>query len=376
MKRKIRILYVLDVLSYNSGVSSVVMSYIRNIDRELFDIDVVVHKPAERDLVQEVCDAGFAVIQLPDITLRTVASFQREFEKVVTSKRYDIIHGHVSNSAFLYMKMAKQVGIPQRIIHFHNPVSASQPLKRVRNDFLERNITNWANRFFACSEFTTGPLSKSTTDKVIIIPNAIQAEKFVYNPTIRKKYREQLNISPNTVILGHVGRMDPQKNHKFLIDVFQEYQKLNSDSCLLLVGQGKLEPKMRKNVHQRDLQDKVMFLGKRSDVPQLYQAMDVFVFPSKFEGFGIVGVEAQCAGLPCFFSNNLPKSIAYTENVQYLPIRPKNYAIKWAEKIAEQIKHFVREDKTEAIQKTNFEIRTLIKKLEQYYINITEEGAV
>lgn len=370
MQKKIKILYVLDVLSHNSGVSAVVMSYIRNIDREIFDIDVVVHKPSDSDLVREVQAIGFNVIQLPDITLRGFLGFKNGFENLLRNKTYDIVHGHVSNSAFLYLKTAEKLGVKNRIIHAHNPTSADQPLKRVRNDFLERNITDWANHFFACSELAASHLLKSSPDKVVIIPNAIDSERFRYNPEIRKGYRQQLNLAPDTVLIGHVGRMDPQKNHSFLIDVFSEYQKLNPNSKLMLIGQGSQQKSIQRKVEKLKLPQNVLFMGKRGDVANLYQAMDAFVLPSNFEGFGIVGVEAQSAGLPCFFSHNVPKSIAFTENVSYLPIKPKSYAISWAKNIDDALADFERKDQTELTQQTDFEIKTLIKTLQQRYINM------
>lgn len=160
--------------------------------------------------------------------------------------------------------------------------------------------------------------------RVRIMNNAIDTEKYAYNEEIRNKKREELQIGDRFCI-GHVGRFAEQKNHAYLIDIFYEVHKKKEDAVLLLVGDGPLQEDVKARVHQYGLDDAVIFAGSRDDVGELYQAMDLFVLPSLFEGLALVLVETQCAGLRILVSDAVTDEIKMTDRMEYLPLHVKRY---------------------------------------------------
>ena len=196
----------------------------------------------------------------------------------------------------------------------------------------------------------------------VIMRNAINTEKFVYDPEIAKRQKESLGIE-DKFVLGHVGRFNFQKNHEFLIEIFNEVCKENANTVLLLVGTGELEENIHKKVRNLGLHEKVKFLGVREDIPELMQAMDVFVFPSLFEGLPVTLVEAQAAGLPCVVSDTITKEIDITNNVKFLDINGKTY--EWAKDIIKK-----KERKKEAyhmLEKAGFDIKNNAEWLVEQY---------
>lgn len=367
MGNRIKILHVLDKLSYNSGVSAIVMNYLRYLNRERYELQVAVYHEVDKELSAELQQLKVPVIVLSPISLRQTNEFYREFKAVLEKNQYDIVHGHLANSAFLYLREAKKAGVPHRIIHYHNPVSAETVGKCLRNNLLEWRIPKWANHFFVCSSPTLQRVHKKKRENAILLPNAIDGKKFKYCPSVRERYRKSLEISEETIVLGHVGRLAKQKNQQFLLKVFQSYHSQQPESLLVIAGDGPLREALHSQAQALGIGDVVLFLGQRDDVPELYQAFDAFLLPSHFEGFGIVGVEAQCSGLPCFFSCGVPPEIDFTENCLFLPINEKNSESLWSQSLLEKIKSFQRMDQTTALQYSNFEISNMIKKLEYQY---------
>ena len=185
------------------------------------------------------------------------------------------------------------------------------PKKALRNKIMCLGLNDVATDLFACSkaagEFYYG---KEAVDsgKVKIIPNAINLEKYKFNEATRNKVRKELNIEDKFVI-GHIGRMAPQKNQKFLLKIFSEVKKEKNNAILLMIGDGLLKSEIQKEINKLNIKDSVLLLGVRDDIPQLLMAMDVFVLPSLFEGLGIVAVEAQAVGLKCILSNRVPREV-------------------------------------------------------------------
>lgn len=198
-------------------------------------------------------------------------------------------------------------------------------------------------------------------------PNAIDCSKFCFDSEIRNEMRKSLHIEDKFVV-GHVGRFTYQKNHGFLIDVFNEIHKINPKAVLLLIGDavGNMSyyEKAKQKVQQYGLTGCVQFLGMRNDVPLLMQAMDCFVFPSKFEGLGIVGVEAQAAGLPCFFSDTITQELGITKLAHFISLNES--PAKWAEIILNNRKT-ERKDMQPEIAAEGYDVKYEIHKLEKIY---------
>ena len=206
--------------------------------------------------------------------------------------------------------------------------------------------------------------------KYSVINNAIDTSKFHYDSSERCACRKELNIEPGAFVIGHVGRFNAQKNHSFLLDIFCAVLKKNKESMLLLVGEGDLESHIKMLAAQRGISNKVLFLGIRKDIHRIYQAMDVFVMPSLFEGLPVSGIEAQACGLPCVFSNTISFDTKITDNVSFVPlnISPSD----WADNIL-NYQNTTRSDQSGIVKAKGYDITIQAKLLEDFYINAIKE---
>ena len=205
---------------------------------------------------------------------------------------------------------------------------------------------------------------------VQILKNAIDIETFEYDESVRRKVREQLNIAADTIVLGHVGNFMPVKNHSFLLEIFQAFLAINSDARLLLIGTGELEDEIKARAQEAQLTDKILFLGYQAKTQDFYQAMDALVLPSFFEGFPLVTVEAQAAGLPCYLSDTITKAAALTELVHFISIHSAPTA--WAAEINRTI-HAARYSRKEEIADKGYSLEQEVRSLERMYRQITKE---
>lgn len=264
--------------------------------------------------------------------------------------------------------IARFFGIPMRIMHSHNS-GFEQKIGIGKKMIMAMNriLLKWgATDYFACSNLAGrwmfGPNARFT-----VIPNAIDCDKLKFDKNTRNKVRADLNLQGHFVV-GHVGRFTFQKNHEFLIDVFNEIRLIQKNAVLMLVGDaaGDLTylNQTKEKVRKLGIEDEVMFLGMREDVPQLMQAMDCFVLPSRFEGLPVVGIEAQAAGLPCFFSDSITRELEITNLAHFVSFDklPK----EWAKKILKE-NHILRIDMAEKISKAGYDIKKEIRKLERIY---------
>ena len=287
---------------------------------------------------------------------------------------YDVIWFNccdLANSGYI-MKQAKITGIRKRIIHAHNTQLMQTGKRRyfysLMHHYWKNHISRYATDFWACSEsagdfFYKAPILKGKAFK--IIHNAIETEKYAYDSVTRKQIRETYNLE-NRYVIGHVGRFQFQKNHEFLIDIFYEYLKLDSRAVLMLVGQGEEEDAIRQKVINLGIEKSVLYMGVRTDVNRLLQAMDAFLLPSRFEGLPLVLIEAQTAGLKCFASKDVITEAAdLTGNVEFISL--KEDADIWAGKIYSQSEQFLnRTQYVKPIIEAGYDIRTEADKFKAY----------
>ena len=203
-------------------------------------------------------------------------------------------------------------------------------------------------------------------EEFCIYNNAIDAKRFGYDINKRVQARKELKISDDVFVIGHIGRFNTQKNHTFLIDIMSEINKKDPKAVLLLIGEGDLEEHIKNKVDELGLENNVMFLGVRSDVDRLYQAMDVFVMPSLFEGLPVSGVEAQAAGLKCIFSDTITEQTMLTSNVEFISL-DRGTAI-WADEILKWYKGYDRRDQINIIERAGYDIKKQAKQLQNFYI--------
>lgn len=364
MEKKIRILCILASLDVCNGIVSYAMNYYRYIDKNKIQMDFLVSDDNESVYWKEIKENGDNIYIMPELKYRNTIKFCKKVDEFFKYSNYDIVHCHLANAGMFYLKAAKKYGVKSRILHSHATKSAESILKKIRNGLMIPFTKLYANEYFACSKAAGEYLFKNK--KYNVINNAILPKKYLFNNNIRVQKRKELELD-DKIIIGNIGRFSMQKNHLFLIDIFYELKKLDSNVVLILVGEGPLEGLIRKKVSEYGLEKDIVFTGKRLDTNDLYQAMDVFLLPSLYEGLPLVGIEAQCSDLPLIVSNTITKELSIIESTQYLSLDKS--AAFWAEVIIKCLKKS-RKDNKDIVRKMNYDIESEAKKLENIYIDI------
>lgn len=356
------------------GVESVIMNYYRNIDKNKIQFDFLCNNETVA-YSDEIETLGGTIYQ---ITARSknYKLYQKElkefFEK--NAQKYDTIWVNICSLANIdYLKMAKKYGIKRRIIHCHNSQNMDSKLRGLLHKYNKIFIRKYATEFWSCSDFSSPwffskSVMKSNSYK--IIKNAIDLDKFQFNETIRNEYRKKLNIDKNTLVIGNVGRFHFQKNHKFIIEIFEKILEERKDSILLLIGTGEDEETIKQLVKEKDIEANVKFLGKRNDVHNLMQAMDVFLFPSLFEGLGIVLIEAQTSGLITFASSdNIPKEVCIDkEGFHFMSLNESSDA--WKNAIMKKYtEKSIRTDNSALMRNCGYDIKKECQEMQQFFEN-------
>ena len=348
------------------GVESVVMNYYRNIDRSKIQFDFICDEDSTNIPYDEIEKLGGRVILVPPY--QKILKYNKELKKILKENNYKIVHSHINTLSVFPLRIAKKCGVPVRIAHSHSTTNKKEWKKNILKQILRPFSKVYATDYMCCSEMAGRWLFGNKTfneGKVHILNNAIDTEKFKYNEEIRNKKRKELEIDKDTFVIGHIGRFVVQKNHTFLIDIFNEVHKKNKKSILLLIGQGPLQEEIKEKVKRLGLEKSVKFLGQRNDVNELYQAMDLFLFPSFYEGLGMVVIEAQCSGLPCVVSTKVPKIAKVIDIVEFVDL---NYDYEYWVNIINNIKDIDRFDRIKKIEKNGYDIRKEVFSLEKMYI--------
>ena len=307
-----RVLVVNTAYTTFNGITSVILNYVRRT-HEMIKYDFVLCGKVEQRCADELKQLGGNVFIPPCSRVRQPLSYSSWLRKIMKEHKYDVIHVH-GNSGTMYFELraAKKEGIPTRIAHAHSTSCRFMMAHRILKPLMNRQMTHG----LACSDLAGKWLF---TRDYTVLPNGIDVESFAFSQTVRDDYRKRLGLE-NKLVIGHVGYMGAEKNHLFLLRVMEQLIKKQPDARLLLIGDGKLRPEIEASIQEHQLQNYVQLLGKRADVAQLYQCMDVFAFPSVFEGLGIALIEAQTSGLQCVASTGVPQAANALGQVAYVGI--------------------------------------------------------
>ena len=356
----IRVLHVVTYMG-RGGLETMIMNYYRHIDRSKVQFDFLVHRDFEADYDQEILSLGGKIYRLPPLNpfSRTYrAQLDDFFDK---HREYKIVHSHLDCMAGIPLKSAKKYGVPVCIAHAHSS-SQTKDGKYFLKLYYRKEIPKFADFLFACGKQAGEWMFK---DRAFwILNNAIDTEKYRYSSVIARKKRKEMNIPEDAFVIGHVGNLLPPKNHVFLADIFNEIKKVNTNAYLLLIGEGKLRSEIEKKIENLGLKDSVILTGKRSDVNELLQVMDVFVFPSLYEGLPLSLIEAQAAGLICFISDKVPIECKKTSKVFQISLTCD--AQEWAEIIMKSATGR-QENACNEIIDSGFDIKQNTRALEQFY---------
>lgn len=370
MNEPIRVLCVFSTLD-RGGAESMCMNLYRNIDRSKVQFDFVKHTHSKGAFEDEIIALGGRIFEAPQYKLYNHIPYCLWWKKHLKDhKEHRIIHGHFFTISPIYFKIARSF-MRKTIAHSHIVLDINNISfigKHVKLRILKK-IEKYSDYCFACGREAGEWLFPHRKFKVL--NNAIDTKAFIYNENKRNYIREELGIQ-GKFVLGHVGRFFTQKNHAFLIDIFNQVHKRNPNSVLLLVGDGELRKQIEHKVESLGLKDDVIFTGVRSDIPDLNQAMDVFVFPSLFEGLGIVAVEAQAAGLHTICSDVVPHEVKLTDLVDFVSLNDS--AEEWANVILKYNNGYARENTTDIIKQKGYDIHTTAKQLQRFYLKISERS--
>lgn len=363
MEEPIRVLHILQRMEAG-GTQALLMNIYRKMDRTKVQFDFLVVYKAKQFYDDEIERMGGHIYRLSfreDLNLpkyyKELSAFFRQHQE------YNIVHCHAYTIGYFCLKAARRAGIPVRIAHSHNNETVHD-IKYLPKLFMQKIFAVHATELFACSDEAGRYLFGHRPFRVL--KNAIDSQKFIADAKIRKEVRTELGIEDKFVV-GHVGRLHPQKNHDFLIDVFSEIRKKRQDAELLLIGTGPLEKEIRNKIAAKGLAKSVQFLGNRKDMNRIYQAMDVFVFPSLFEGLGIVAIEAQAAGVPIVCSEGLPPETDITPIYQKRML--SDGAMKWAETAIEMAHNpNAHTNMQKNIVDAGFDINVTARRMESYYL--------
>lgn len=385
--KPIRILHIVGIMNMG-GLESLIMNIYRKIDRSKVQFDFLVTREDTGIFDSEIRSLGGKIYNVPHMSKVGYKKYTNTLYKFFKEhSEYKIVHCHRDALCSIYLKQAKKANIPIRIAHSHNIRLAESKdikgmlitiVKKCCMPFTVKNATD----YFACSKEAGKWLFGNNIDgKLIIINNGIDVEKYIYDRDKFNIERSKLKVSDETLLIGHVGRFDIQKNHDFLINMVNELNKEMEDFKLCLVGDGPLKSEVEGKVKRIGLQDKVLFLGIRNDVNELMKSFDIFAFPSLFEGLGIVLIEAQATGLKCIVSDQVPKEAdMQVDLLEYLTIKETSI---WVEKIKSINKNIqnIRKNRFSNYQKiksNGYDICNTTAYLQNFYIEkykfINKEG--
>ena len=314
----------------NNGIGKVVLTYSAELVRHGHLVSILAGGPTDDAKIQEAESAGISVARLPDKKQGTAAYF-KALRGALVSRRYDIAHVHGNSGMILpEVIIARSSRVAAVVCHCHNTGCDHPALHRLFKPI----VTCLCDARLACSK-DAGEWLYGKAD-FMVLPNAFNLARFKFDPESRCTIRKSFGIGRGTVVLGNIARLNPAKNHAFLVKVFEEYHFLNPDSMLLIAGGGAGADTVKGLVESSVAKDSIVLLGDVADPSKLYSCMDCFVFPSLYEGLGIVLVEAQASGLDCFVSENIPLE-AYVTN-GYHVLKLSDGAEVWADEIAKAMR--------------------------------------
>ncbi|MCI6465360.1 MAG: glycosyltransferase [Faecalicatena sp.] len=377
-KTKIKILIIIAGFRFgvSGGVASMLYNYCSHMDTEKFQFDYLALGYQGFEPYREELEKKGSHLYCANVVTH---GWKRFFQSVIRiysflqkHPDYDIVHANsgAMRQVLMMALAARLSGCKAIIVHSHSAMR----LSKIRKGFY--SILNYlfyfcTDKYVACSEMAAKsmfPHGVIKNNKWCFLPNAIDVSKFIFDSNSRKKIRKEFLIKENELVIGHVGRFNEPKNHEFLLNIFYEVSKHDKNAVLLLVGTGDLLETIKDKAKQLGILNRVKFVGQRSDVNELLQAMDVFVFPSFFEGLGMSVIEAQASGLPTLASDRIPiKETKITDIIQYLPLGNQR---EWAKAIFDLAEKGHTIDKSQEVIKAGYDINSATNLLEKIYVSM------
>lgn len=369
MGQPIRILHVIGIMN-RGGAETMIMNLYRSIDRSKVQFDFVQNSNETAAYDDEILELGGKIYHCPHYNGKNHFEYKKWWEQFFEKhkKEYAAVHGHLGSTAAIYLKVAKKYGV-YTIAHSHSS-GGIKNIKGLLYNIMSYNTRYIADYFFSCSQvagkdrFGTKVLHSSNYR---VLHNAIDTNLFRYNIEIRNRVREEFNIQQNQLILGHIGRFTREKNHVFVLEIMAELLKRNPSTMLLMIGDGPLRTSIQKRAGELGIEKSVIFTGVRSDVNCLIQGMDVFVFPSLYEGLPVTLIETQTSGLPCIMSNKVPEETIMIPQIMKV-LSLDNSVKDWVDEVVRLYSKKRQSYQKEIISK-GYDIKTTVQWIENFYLD-------
>ena len=368
------VLYFIPSFS-SGGAEAFIVNVLENLDRNAYKLNLLCI-----DAYPGVYDNRLSYIKVKkEVLIKEHISnpILRYFKAYIAFKKYihknkknvDVIHFNIAQGEDLvFIAIAKQEGVPLRLLHSHNSLVNSR-LKYVGHLLCKWLFPNVSTKYLACSELAANWLIPSQVLKsktYTIIKNGINTKNFIFNDVLREKKRRELGFDDN-IVLFNIGRLNRQKNQEFLIEVFADVLKKRTNCILVIAGDGELKQLLKNRALLIGVNEKVMWLGNRNDISELLFAADVFLLPSLFEGLPFSVIEAQAAGLPCLISDTVSEECVITDLVKRIPLETEIFSQNIIYTIDEVLRKYGRKQYAEKVALAGFDIQETVHTLVSYY---------
>lgn len=373
---------VLDTVMDRGGAETMMMNYLRHMNRSKVIYDFLVNRDYKAAYEDEIENLGGKIYRMCPMYPQYFERYKKEFRDFLRQHpEYKIIHSNLEERSYFGLRVAKEMGVPVRIAHAHNrPIGFDA--KSIFREYFRIRLPKYTTHMFACGEEAGDWLfGKKNRSKVIQQRNAIDTSFYRYDADLARTVRAEFGVDdPNTLVIGHVGRFFPQKNHDFLIDIFQAVHQRQPNSVLWLVGGGELNDELKNHIRAKvdrlGLHNVIRFFGVRSDVNRIMQGMDCFLLPSLYEGFPVTMIEAQASGLPCVISDRVPAQCDITSTVAIVPLR--DAPEQWAETVLRHVRKLALRDRaigSDAVSGAGFDITVNARWLERFYLTALAQSS-
>ncbi|MBO6193568.1 MAG: glycosyltransferase [Clostridiales bacterium] len=343
------------------------MNLYRNIDRNKVQFDFVKHTHEKGAFEDEIVNLGGIIYEAPRYKIYNYCQYRSWWiNHFKNHPEHKIVHGHFFTISSVYFRFAHEMS-RITIGHSHSTSHVDYSVKNTMKYMLVKRVEQYSDYCFACSENAGKWVFPHK--EFFVLNNAIDSDLFKYNEETRRRIRREFGVSERYVV-GHIGNFSPPKNHRFIIEIFNEIRKKDNNALLILIGDRELRARIEQLVYDYDLDDSVIFAGVRDDIPTVIQSFDVFLFPSLYEGLGIVAVEAQASGLHTICSNVIPREVELTDLVDFVSLDKS--AEEWADIVLKYNNGYKREDVTEEIVKAGYDIHDTAQQLQEFYIKTAE----
>ena len=344
-----------------TGISTVILNYSKVLDHKKYDLTIIVGEPISEENRTVCAQYGIKLIVLPNRHQESIKHYIQLW-KTLKKHKYDIVHVHGSSSMMaMELTIAFLAGVRIRIAHSHNSYCNNIKLQKVLNPYFRKTYTKAVSCGILAGDWLFG------VGQYEILPNGLHTEDFKFDFQERARIRKELNIE-NRFVLGHIGRFNKQKNQSYLLKLFEKVADVRKDAILLLVGDGPDFEETKALVEVHPYRNQIILYGVSKTPQKLYSAMDIFVLPSKYEGFPVVLLEAQISGLPCVVSDKVTKEVDFGSIIwESIDKEPQAFA----DKIFDV--SIISDDEREKAYKSfserilQYDIKTTVKQLENIY---------